>query len=100
MTTWLQYGSAGFAALAAILWFWSAAVGIPKTFAIHVLRPDSFEGKMRGSRWAPEYTGVGHSDELDELAKALCWQSRLSAAAACAAGASALLQGVAIAVGT
>lgn len=94
----IQIASALSAGAAAVLWFMSARVNIPKTFPIHVVKPESFAGRMLGGPLGGEYAGFGHSKELDALAAALVRQSSLSARAACAAAAAALLQVIATAI--
>jgi hypothetical protein len=96
----VQYLSALFAGVAAVLWFLSAKVDIPATFPIHVVKPESFAGQMIGGPLGGEYAGFGHSNELDTLASALGRQSRFSAWAALAAAVAALLQGIATAIQT
>jgi hypothetical protein len=90
----VQYASALAALVAAALWLMSAKVKIPKSFPIYVVKPDAFAGQMLGGPLGAEYSGFGHSDELDSLAAALVRQSRLSAWAAGAAATSAVLQGI------
>ena len=94
----IQYLSALFAGVAAVLWHLSARVEIPTTFPIHVVKPESFAGQMMAGPLGAEYAGFGHSKELDTLAEALGRQSSLSAWAARAAAVAALLQGVATAI--
>lgn len=90
----IQYASAIFAAMAAILWFISALVKIPQDFPIYVEPSTPMrEGYVGGT----EDIGYGFSKELNELGQALRRQSSWSAAAAASAGMSAILQAVAIA---
>ena len=83
--------SAVFAFAAAALWLWSAVVRTPQQFHIQVLQPNT--GQRGMSLGVVNYVGYGVSPQLKELALALKRQSRLSAAAALCAAASALLQG-------
>jgi hypothetical protein len=83
--------AAGFAFVAAVLWFRSAKiVKTPPRFAIHVVRPPG-EGPLGVDPMDGTYIGQGYSKDLDELADALKRQSNTSAWAARCAGISALL---------
>ena len=95
MVTALQWGSAAFAVVAAVLWLKSAMVKPPSSFSIHVVRPNSLP---YGTPLGGTYVGHGHSPELNELGDALRRQSKWSAAAAGFAAASALCEGLAIAL--
>ena len=79
VTNYLQYASAFFAFIAALLWLLSALVKLPK--AIEVIDAGYFdEAKPKPS------------DDLDRLTQGLTRQSQLSAMAALAAGVAAILQ--------
>jgi hypothetical protein len=81
----ITYASAGFAFIAAALWFWSARVRLPD--AIRAID----DGFINDEQPKPV-------DDLDRLTMGLTRQSRLSALAAFAAAISAVLQGVATAL--
>jgi hypothetical protein len=82
--------SALFAIGAAVLWFFSAVVKTPTSFAIHVVRPQ--QQPMGGNPMGGTYGGQAYSEDLISLANALKRQSKFSAGAAICAGISALLQ--------
>jgi hypothetical protein len=90
MRFWLEIGSAGFATIAAILWFRSAIVKTPKQFSIdvHVLNEPSH--LVIG----PTLSSYAQSPELNDLGNALIKQSRWGAAAACSAAIAAILQAI------
>ena len=79
-----------FAIAAATLWFVSAIVKTPTSFAIHVVRPQ--QQLLGGNPMGGTYVGQAYSEDLVSLANALKRQSRFSALAAFCAGISALLQ--------
>ena len=83
-----------FASIAAILWFLSAKIEIPKSFSIHVVKPDI--GPMGGNPMGGTYQGQGYSDDLTRLGNSLVKQSRLSAWGAIFAGLSAITQTLSI----
>ena len=87
----LQWLSAIFAFAAAGLWLRSAVVRTPKSFPVHVVKPDSFSRPL-GEPLGATYVGHGHSPALNELGEALRTQSRWSAAAAICAALSAIFQ--------
>jgi hypothetical protein len=84
----LQIVTAVFATLAAILWFLSACVKLPREFPINVLSTHSMAEQIIGA----QVISVGSSEELDKLGKAIIKQSRLSAAGAFFAGLAAACQ--------
>ena len=90
MRTIITILSAMFAIAAAFLWFLSAVVKTPQSFAIHVVR--SQEQPLGGDPLDGTYVGYGYSNDIVSLAKALNRQSRLSAWAAICAGISAFFQ--------
>ena len=85
--------SALFAIAAAILWFVSAIVKTPTSFAIHVVRPHL---PPMGDPLGATYVGQAYSEDLISLANALKRQSKFSAWAAICAGISAFLQAVSV----
>ncbi len=72
-------------------------VKTPSSFPIHVVQPDNFSRPL-ADPFGGTYVGHGHSPALNELGEALRRQSKWSAAAAGFAAASALCQGLAIAL--
>jgi hypothetical protein len=92
----LQLLSAIFAFAAAVLWFLSAGVKIPKDFSGRVYRAGSFPARWRSNGF-PDSRVVGQSDnsELVELGHALQRQGSWSKWAAGCAFVAAALQGVA-----
>ena len=83
--------SALFAIAAAVLWFVSAVVKTPTSFAIHVVRPDQ---QPMGNPMGAIYVGQAYSEDLVSLANALKRQSKFSAWAAICAGISATCAGI------
>lgn len=75
------------AAAAAYYWLKASSVATPTSFTIHVVKPS--QHVLMGPD--ADYMGVGQSQELTHLARALVTQSRLSAIGARFAGASAIL---------
>ena len=92
MSAALNYISAFCAATAAVLWFWSASVPIPK----YIRRIDL--GDFGGSRDGE--TEPAEMDDLQKLTVGLASQSTLSALAALAAGLAAACQALATSVST
>ena len=90
----LQIVSAICAGIAAYYWWRSAVVKLPKAFAIHVVRPDSFKGQLLGGALGGEMVGHGYSEELNALGQAFGGQSMLRALGARWAGAAAAMQAV------
>lgn len=90
--------SAIFALAAACLWFVSAIVKTPTSFAIHVVRPQ-WGGPLGGNPMGGTYIGHAYSKDLVSLADALKRQSKFSAWAAGCAGFSALLTAMIILLG-
>ena len=72
--------SALFAIVAAVLWFITAMVKTPMSFAIHVARPN--QQPMGGSPMGGTYVGQAYSEDLVSLTSALKRQSKFSAWAA------------------
>jgi len=93
LLVFLQVAGAGFALAAAYFWWQSARVQTPKTFSIHVVKP---EMGILGEPLGGTYVGHGYSEELTNLGKALVWQSQLSGRAAICAAISAGIQGIAV----
>ena len=80
--------SAGFAVMAAILWFCSAMVKTPKEFSIQVTTLNEEHHLVIG----PFLSTHAESPELNTLGKSVIKQSRLSARAALCAAAAAIFQ--------
>jgi hypothetical protein len=80
----LNYTSALCGAAAAVLWFCSASVRIPKY--VRQIDLGSYSGNIDVDVEPTEM------DDLQKLTVGLSWQSRLSASPAIAAGAAAMLQ--------
>lgn len=91
MVSALQWGSAVFAGIAAVLWLKSAMIKTPSSFPIHVIQPDSFSRPF-GEPLDGTYVGHGHSPALNDLGEAFRRQSKWSASAALFAAASAICQ--------
>ena len=87
----LNVFSAIAAIIAAILWFWSAKIKIPSNFPITVMSVHSVGAQIIGEQIASS----GSSEEIDDLARAMIKQSKLSGYAAIAAGIAASLQAAA-----
>jgi len=89
----INVASAIFALLAAILWFLSARVGLPSKFPLLIITThfDSAEIPAAGA-----VHGIGESDDIDNLGKAMLEQSRLSAYAASCACVAAVCQAAVI----
>jgi hypothetical protein len=92
MSPWFEIASALFAGLAAALWFVSARVETPKQFRIEVQVPAVPSHLVIG----PFSDGLGRSEEINELGRAVARQSRWSAFAAGSAGLSATCQAIAL----
>jgi hypothetical protein len=94
---WLTWGSILFAMAAAMLWWLSAIVKTPKSFAVHVVRPnDPMRLPLGGNPLGGAYVGNAYSKDFSVFTDALRRQSKLSALAAICAGVSAALQAVAL----
>ena len=73
-------------AIAAILWFVSTIIPIPKTVIGHVVTPH--EVPLGGNPIGGTYVGQIYSEDMKELVRSLRIQSRLSACAAFFSGLS------------
>lgn len=88
-----QVLSAGFAFLAAALWWRSAIIETPEKFSVHVVKPR--ERPLGGDPFGGTYVGQAYSNDFQELGTKLRQQSKLSARAATHAGISAAFAAVA-----
>lgn len=84
---YLDGAAALFALLAGILWIYSANVDLPKQFRIDVKIPRGLSAQLLSGP-----VGTGKSEDIEELGRALSWQSKLSAWAAYCAAFAALCQ--------
>lgn len=84
----LEFCSAACAAGAAILWYLSARVKVPHEFPITVTSAHTMLEQVIGAN----VTSTGSSEQLDDLARAVIKQSRLSGWAAGFAAVSAAFQ--------
>jgi phosphate/sulfate permease len=78
------------AGIAGVLWFLSARVKIPQKFPIQVTSTHTMVDQIIGA----QVISTGSSPELDDLARAIAKQSRLSAWAAGFACAAAISQAI------
>lgn len=92
MKFYVEIAAALFAGGAAVLWFASAMVKIPKNFPITVVSTHTMAETIIGA----EVVSAGSSPELDDLGMAVIKQSFISAGAAGSAGVAAVCQAAAI----
>ena|SRR5271166_2793479 len=89
----LDIASAIFAFIAAVLWFLSARIKMPREFPILVTSSHFADSEIPS---AGEVHSVGSSKQLDDLGRAVIKQSALSSYAAGYAAVAAVCQGLAI----